>query len=300
MVQLDNSAKKFAISDGIDFDLQTRKEVENHWMVAVENSRVVWIKEIDNNRKNAGVLLESESQPGIFYYYGNLFKRNLEVREGQKVLRGELIGSVPDGKEWGRVHFTIVKNDSVPGIKDVGTNVINFFPQLFELYFRKSFVFSKSYSKGSITFGSANENEKNNLAFKEYTGKGWKLGCWNISDKVPFVSKGDRQDARLSKILFAGSIAESENPVDYYDYEISVKNGTYRVRAKIGDVEMETWQKVEFENFSAGEFSLKRGIQEWTDESIVKVNDGKLTVRIYIDQHNKPAGLSEIVFQQAF
>ncbi len=296
--------KKFEACDGIDFDMRDSKGIEKHWMVAIENSKVVrlWENREDENRHEVSVLLESESQPGIFYFYGNLYRRSLAVREGQKVFQGELIGTPWGNDEWGFIHFSVIKNDTVPGIEDAGANVINFFPQLFELYFNKSYNFSKLFSKGTIEFGRKNMisgNEENNLAFEEYDGNGWVLGCWNIVNKIPFVSKGEQGNVRLYKKLFAGTKAEAVNPNDFYDYEINVKNGTYRIRAKVGDVNMETWQKVQFENVNAGEFSLERGKQDWTTERIVKVNDGKLTVRIYVDLKNKPAGLSDIVFQRA-
>ncbi len=305
LMQADNGAKKFRISNGIDFDLYNDNGTNNHWMVAIENSKVVWIKENndDENHNYIDVLLESDSQPGIYYYYGNLYKRDIEVRERQKLIRGELIGTVSGEKKWGLVHFSVLRSDTIPDVKDVGSNVLNFFPQMFELYYNKSFNFSKLFSKGNIVFGQKNNTnggDLNNLPFEEYAGKGWLLGCWNVFNKVPFAMKGDQGNIRLYKVLFKDTRAESVNPENYYDYEITVKNGTYRIRAKIGDVEMATWQKVEFENISAGEFSFAKAQYEWTPEKIVKVRDGSLTVRIYIDPENKmAAGISEIVFQQA-
>lgn len=303
LVQSDNSAKKFKVCEGVDFDLLNNSKKKNQWMLALEDSKVVWIIEnTDNkNRKHVNVLLESESQPEIFYYYGNLYKKNLEVRKTQKLRRGELIGTSSGENDWGRVHFSVIKSDTIPGMGDVGTNVINFFPQLFELYFNTPYSFSKMFSKGTIEFGTNNSSERedrNISAFEDYAGKGWLLGCWNILGKVPFVARGNNGNVRLSKILFVSTGAESANPKNYYDYEITVKNGTYRIRAKVGDLQMATWQKVQFENIDAGEFSLENGEQEWTSERIVKVNDGKITVRIFIDQQNKTAGLGEIVFQR--
>ena len=301
-VQLDNSATKFKINYGIDFNLQDDNGMAKHWMVAIENSKVVWIKDYDSEKdsRRIAVLLESESQSGIYYFYGNLYHRNLEVREGQKMIKGELIGTVLSEKDWGSAYFSVLKSDTIPGISDVKTNVINFFPQLFELYFNKSFRFSKLFSKGNIVLGNVNpKNEKNNLSFEEYTGKGWLLDCWDKAGKVPFIDSNTGSNARLKKVLFEGTNLESKNPENYFDYEINVNNGTYRIRVKVGDIELATWQKVEFENRSAGEFSLSRGEQEWTAERIVRVEDGRLTVRIYVDPEGKAAGISEIVFQRA-
>ena len=105
----------------------------------------------------------------------------------------------------------------------------------------------------------------------------------------------------LGKTLFAGSEAECANPNNWYDYEINVPVGVYRIRAKVGDVTLPTWQKIAFENVEAGVFT--RGIGEfvWTSERVVKVKDGKLTIRIFVDENNeKAAGISEIVFQRAY
>ena len=69
----------------------------------------------------------------------------------------------------------------------------------------------------------------------------------------------------------------------------------------MGDVEKASWQKIEFEGISAGTFKLEPGIQKWTPEKVVKVEDTKLTVRVYFEEgKNTIAGLSELVFQQAY
>jgi hypothetical protein len=60
-------------------------------------------------------------------------------------------------------------------------------------------------------------------------------------------------------------------------------------------------QKIDFEGIAVGNYNLEAGEQKWTDERVVKVTDYKLTVRIHVDKGNqKVAGLSEIVFQQAY
>lgn len=299
--QIDNNAKEFAESSGISFDLQDKNGNAKHWMVAIENSRVVWIVESRYNEDNRSVdiLLESESQPGIYYFYGNLFKRNVEVREKQQLQRGKLIGTVSGQKGWGPAYFTVIKSDKVPGVNDIEANVINFFPQIFELFFNRTYGVSRIMSKGDIKLGSASDNRiENNLLFVEFVGTGWQLGCWNILGKVPFVRKNESGNIRLTAILFEESKFESVNPLGYYDYEINVNNGSYRVRVKVGDVELASWQKIEFEEKQIGEFSLEKGRQQWTDEHIIDVEDGKLTIRIYVDSDGIPAGLSEIVFQQ--
>ena len=85
------------------------------------------------------------------------------------------------------------------------------------------------------------------------------------------------------------------------NYEIGVKNGVYRIRAKVGDLFLPSWQNIVYESVDVDTFQLAPGEMKWTPEKVIKVKDGKLTIRIFIDvMENKTAGLSEIVFQQAY
>ena len=100
-------------------------------------------------------------------------------------------------------------------------------------------------------------------------------------------------------MLFRSTPAQNKNPCDYYEYIIAVKNGTYRIRAKVGDVFLQSWQKIEFEGIYAAVKELDAGEFDWTGERIVKVQDGTLNIRIYVDDDNRyVAGISEIVFQR--
>lgn len=296
----------FRSHEGIDFDMHDARGIEKHWLVAMENSRVIWVedKNLDEAGKEACVLLESDSQPGIYYVYEHLYNKNIVVREGQKLHRGEPLGTIWGDQVWGHLHLAVVKSDTVPSYKNRYVNCINFFPQMFELYFSNSFNYHRTFSKGRIGFGqlrTVNGNQKNVDAFENYSGKGWILGDWNAADKVEWVLKEGDGNARLKKNLFVNSNAECVNPQDCFEYEINVNNGVYRIRAKTGDVELPSWQKIEFEGIHGAEFSQLPGEMKWTPEIIVRVNDGKLTVRIYIDKKSKRvSGLSEIVFQQAY
>ncbi len=300
-----NGMNFYRSHDGIDFDLNDAKGIEKHWIVAIENSKVVWIEEDSDEQENrsVSVLLESQLNRGIYYFYSRLYHRNLEVKKGQNVLRGELIGTAWGDYSRGFVHFSVIKSDTVPAYQQHTFNVVNFFPQIYELYSGSSQRLSKSFVKGTIVFGSNQvkyADQKNTLAFEEYSGKGWILGKWNTADKIPSVSKGEQSNARLNKILFAGTAAECRNPQNWFDYQINVRNGVYRIRAKVGDIQLPTWQKIEFEGINAGTLSLGKGEFRWTSERAVKVTDGKLTVRIFIDEtQNTIAGISQIVFQRA-
>ena len=298
--------KGFDTNAGIDFDLQDARGIEKHWIVAIENSTVVWIENInyDKTGKEVSVLLESESQPGIYYLYQHLNSKKTEVKKGQQLMRGEPIGTIWGDETWGHLTFSVVKSDSIITPKNFRQNVVNCFPQIFELYFKRTTAYPKSFSKGRIFFGKSstqNGNQKNATAFESYTGKGWNLGKWNTADKVDYVFKGSDGNVRLGKKLFEGTILECTNPNDFYDYQINVHNGVYRIRAKMGDIISPTWQKISFEGIDAGIIAIGKAGFNWTSEKVVKVNDGKLTIRIFIDPTNeKPAGISEIVFQRAY
>ncbi len=292
--------------EGIGIDLQEARGIERHWIVAIENSTVVWIedKKLDESGKDACVLLQSDSDSSIYYLYNHLYNKSIEVKEGQKLIKGELLGTVWGDDKWGHLQLVVLKSDSIPDYTNRYANSINFFPQFYELYFQHTYSANKSFTRGKIDFGQPsyiNRNQKNTCAFEEYSGKGWVLGNWNIADKVDHVEKGEDGNARLQKTLFANSGAKSTNPEDYYDYQVNVKNGVYRVRAKVGDLILPSWQKIDFEGVNAATYSLAAGEQKWTTEKVVKVSDSKLSIRIYIDsKNNKVAGLSEIVFQRAY
>lgn len=291
---------------GIGIDLNDSRGIQKHWIVALENSTVVWVedKKLDSVNKQACVLLASNSSPGVYYVYDRLYNRNIEVRKGQKLMRGELLGTIWGDTEWGHLQLAVVVSDTVPSYKNRYDNCVNFFPQFYQLYYNESFNLAKSYSKGSMQFGrraGLNRNCKNNFSYEEYSGRGWKLGKWCTPDKVDSKEKGADGNVRLQKILYKGSKAECVNSKDYYDFEINVRNGVYRIRAKIGDVESDSWQKLEFEGVVAGTYQLNKGEQTWTGEKAVKVTDRKLTVRIYVDtKNNRIAGLSDLVFQKAY
>ncbi len=298
-----NGEKKYCSHAGIDFELNDAKGLEKHWLLAIENSTVVWIEENrnENSKHQTAVLLKSNSNPGIYYYYSHLYDRTLEVRKGQNLRAGELIGTAWGDDKSGFVHFSVIKSDTIPANAPETFQIVNFFPQIYALYFRNTLQLAKTFVKGTIEFGRENrknENDKNNLAFEEYTGKGWLLGKWNTADKVPTASSGDAGNVRLTKTLFAGTKAECSNPENRYVYEINVRKGTYRIRVKAGDLELATWQKVKFENTEPVIVNLGKGEFKWTSERIVKVNDGKLSIQIELNEDNNlPAGIIEIVFQ---
>ena len=66
---------------GVDFCLQDAVETDKHLILAIENTRVIKITESKSSGagKGSNVLLQSESQPEIFYLYRQLQEHDLPV-----------------------------------------------------------------------------------------------------------------------------------------------------------------------------------------------------------------------------
>jgi len=291
----------YDVFPGMGINLDDARGRDKHWLIAVENCRVAWVHTEGNE---AAVLLESEQEPGIYYVYSRLYEKNIAVKKGQKVLRGDAIGTAWGDRNWGHAVVSVVKATEEPTPVNWFHNAVNGFPQWFDLYFQQGQNMTRFFTRGRITFGTPawiDGNRKNTGAYEPYTGRGWILGRWNPADKVEWIIKGNDGQVRLKKVMFEGTPAQSRNPDDYFEYRMNVRNGTYRIRAKVGDFNRPSWQKIEFNGVTTNVKSLDAGDFEWTPERVVKVEDGTMNIRIYVDPENeKVAGLSEIVFQRAF
>jgi hypothetical protein len=288
---------------GLGIDMRETRAMDKHLVVAMENGRAVWVETRipGTTEPQATICIQSESSPDIFYIYEHLHSRGISVKRNQRILKGDGLGFAWGDGNWNHFRICVVKSDTIPGFENRHHNAVNFYPQMLGIYFGQRSLFSHSFTKGQIYFGRAshlNANARNVSGFEELHGTGWLLGRWNTADKVEWVSGRKSGNARLRKTLFNGQPAQCTNPNDWYEFEINVRNGIYRIRALVGDHFQPSWQKIEFEGVGAGTFTRNAGDLVWTSERIVKVNDGKLTVRIYTDGE-RIAGLSEIVFQQA-
>lgn len=288
---------------GVGIDLRESRGMEKHMVLAIENGRVMWTESALQGTADpqVAVCIQSESSPQIYYIYEHLHSKSLMVKKGQRILKGEGIGYGWGEGAWNHLRVGAVYSDTIPGFRHRHSNSVNIFPLLLDLYFGRQPIFSHAFTKGQIYLGRSshlNGNSKNVSAFEEYHGTGWNLGRWNNADKVEWYSNRRSGNARLRKVLFPGESAQCVNPEYWFDFEINVRNGTYRIRALIGDHQLPSWQKVEFEGVAVGTFKRAAGQLDWTNERIVKVHDGKLTIRIFVDDEHV-AGISEIVFQQA-
>lgn len=294
--------QNYSTFGGMEIDLRA----DRHWLVAPENSRVVWIENEEPVHEGSAVsvLLESESQPGIYYCYSGLGSRNLAVRKGQKTGKGDAIGTAGDETTRKHFRFTVMHANHPPSPGECTHYAVNGFPQLFCLYFGDFSYTGRSFTRGVISFGKPrrnNVNQKNSMAFENYSGRGWVLGPWCIADKVEWVADENEGNVRLKKVLFENTPAQCINPNEYFEYQISVSNGTYRIRAEVGDLFQPSSQKTEFNGIPAGTRELRAGQFDWTNERAIEVQNGKITVRIYPGKENeRVAGLSQIVFQRTY
>jgi hypothetical protein len=288
---------------GAGLDVINGRGSEKFGILAMESGRIAWIdtKSGSSGQPTATLCLASNSNPGIFYIYRRLYSKYIFVKQNQQVERGDEIAYIWGDGLWEHLQLGIVYSDTVPSVKRWSNNMINFFPQLMDMYYGRQPSGGQFFTRGQIYFGAptgAKGNIKNASAYESYQGTGWKLGMWNTADKVEWVSTKVTGNVRLSKTLFEGQSAQCTNPDNWYDYEMDVKNGIYRIRASVGDCFLLTWQKVEFEGVTAGTYQINPGLFTWTPERTVRVKDGRLTVRIYLGDKNQKAGISGIVFQQ--
>lgn len=291
-----------AVNKGVGMELFNSRAARTHMITAMENGTVVWIETVRCGIPRAAVCIQSESSPQVFYIYENLYDKSLMVKKNQKAERGTGIGYI-----WGEgarelLRLAVVRSDTIPGYEDRSKNMINFYPQLLELYYGRNVLTPRFFTKGQIDFGKPGINQvgsRNTYSFEDYEGTGWILGDWNPADKTEWAVNRSNSNARLRKTLFGGQPAMCTNPFDYYLFEINVREGIYRIRASVGDCLLPSGQKVEFEGQPAGTFVLSPGEFVWTPERIVRVKDGRLSVKIFLIPGNQVAGISKIVFQKA-
>jgi hypothetical protein len=90
----------------------------------------------------------------------------------------------------------------------------------------------------------------------------------------------------------------AKNPLDYFDFEVAVDNGTYVVGAILGSRDDRTWQRVTFEQTEAGVFALEAGESTSTPRKQVSVADGRLTMRVFLKDAETAAGVNTFSFKR--
>ncbi len=281
--------------EGTDIPILAGRTAPVHALVAIEDARVLWA--VKHSGEQVGVLLESRRQPGIYYHYQHLSAAALRVSAGESVKRGQKLGYIWGDNRWGHLHFTIGAWGAPPAHQKY-EYAIAAFPLLYELWYGDLHARPRQWSYGAWTFArprAINGNVKHMGAFNELLGYGWILGDWCPAAKVP-PDKEDVLSALPSKTLFAGTSAAATNPQDHYDFEIAVPHGRYALQALLGAANLATWQRVFFEGVAAGTYDLEPSAFAWTPERIVRVGDGRLTIRLHLRDATTPAGLSEIMF----
>lgn len=287
--------------EGIDLNLMEARGQEIHTVVAIEDAVVRWIE--SGNIPEACLLLQSASRPGIFYLYQHLNRDKVYVQPGQKVTRGQKMAHIWGDGRWGHLHFAVLACREPPPFKDRYQNLLNCFPQLYELWHGTLDVIAAPVSSGEFRFAQEywrNGNRRRLHAYTDTIGYGWLLGDWCAAGKVEasFPNDGTHpgESARLRKVMHVQTRSPATNPHDWFDFEVAVVNGFYKVKAEIGDAYTSTWQRIEFEGVDAGIHVLANGEMKWTPEKLVEVEDGRLTLRIHLKDGQTNAGVRELDF----
>ena len=286
--------------EGLDINMHDARGRMIHQLVAIEDGVVRWVSEGSPNE--ACVLLESSSSPGVFYIYQHLFRERVAVSEGDSVVKGETLGTIWGDGRWGHLHFAVIAMDPPPDYPHRYSNVLNCFPQLYELWNDGLHLERPQFSEGDFLFAGqywTNGNEQHRDGYSDLLGYGWRLGDWCPAAKVETSTGSDvRSDASavLRKTMFQDSVKPSRNPKDDFEFEVSVGNGTYDVRVELGDIVHPTSQTVGIEFGVPRSVILEAGAHRWVEFERVNVTDGHLTVRIGLSDEQQPAAIRRLIF----
>jgi murein DD-endopeptidase MepM/ murein hydrolase activator NlpD len=294
--------------EGIDLDMHAARGRDLHPLVAMEAGTVRWVEKELTSPNEAWVLIESASQPGIYYTYQHLNRGKVLVSTGQKVSRGQRLGFIWGDNVWGHLHFAVVGYGAEPKYTTRKRYLLNAFPVLYELWHGDLQLRERSWTNGQWIFGrhrAENGNRSYRYAYDPILGYGWDLGRWCPADKVEVFTPRDRDIANnrdthvlLRKTLYPGERAAATNPRDCYEFHIDVKAGRYRVQARVGAKESSTWQRVSFNGLEAGTYAQAKGMFAWTPPQEVASRDGRLTFRIDLKDAETPACVSALHFER--
>ncbi|GEM_PF-286592 len=288
--------------EGADLNMHEARGQELHGLQAVEDGTIRWATPT-GSANEACLLIESAAQPGIYYVYQHLNVAKLRVQTGDTVTRGQLLGFIWGDWQWGHLHFSVVAKGPAPDYAGRYRYLLNTFPQLYELWHGSIDPVAPPITSGQFRFAEIYylcEGRRRLHAYTDTIGYGWLLGDWCAAGKVDFRQPSGQanQSAQLRKVIHTQTGSPATNPNDWYDFEVRVENGNYLVSAEVGDAYSATAQRVEFEGEDAGSYELASGQLQWTSALTVPVSDGRLTVRIHLQNASTSAGLRNLHFQK--
>jgi len=301
LIELNLPNHYYRSHEGIDFNMHDARGKQIHPLVAIESGRIMWVTH--PTLDEGCLLLKSETDTDVYYVYKHIYNEYIYVKNGQKVNKGDVLAYIWGDHSWGHLHFTVIKPDSFPFYENRYENIVSFFPQMYELWYNDLEYHTPVYEQKRFTFGRpyySIENKKGDSEYDDIIGYGWNLGKWCTAAAVEVYSNKDMGNIRLRKILWAGTAAWAENPNNYFNFEVNVENGTYKVLARVGDCLLPSWQKVAFEGLDAGTYLLDNGEYTWTPELTVTVADGKLTLTILLKDQYTCAGVCDFKFSKLY
>ena len=292
---------KYRSHEGIDLNMHDARGKQIHPLVAIETGTVVLAAgpEVTGAKNEGCIIIRSKSQQDIYYVYKHVHEKSMRVKNGQRVIKGQIVGYIWGDGKWGHLHFAAVRREEQPGYRDRYDNLLNCFPQLYELWHGDLHSRQRHRTEGEFRFDKPYWLEGYSspaYAYDAIVGYGWRLGRWCAAGRI----EGDNEpNGRLRKVLHQGTPAETINPSDYYDFEVEVQPGRYSVRLNVGDQEHATWQRVSVEGVNIGTYSLTKNELQWTPETVIPIRDGRLTVRLHIkDDNSRYAAVQRIQFQR--
>ena len=294
--------------EGVDLDLHDARGIEKHPIVAVEDARVAWVQDYregeDNpDHREACVCLQSEREPQIWYIYTHLYNRTVTVRAGDRVTRGQVLGTIWGDGLWGHLHFSVVHRSEAPPFPDRYRCALNCWPGLYELWNGSLNPAPVRRTHYDLRFGRVkglSGNYKLADAYAPVRGIGWLIDDWCTAGRVETYPSGEEEGyACLRRTLFRGTPAEATNPADAYTFVVDVEPGQYEVRAQVGDCYNPSWQRVEINGTDAGTFGLAKGETAWTEPHHVEAAQNRLHIRLHLGDETTHAGLCRLIFDRA-
>jgi hypothetical protein len=243
--------------EGIDFDMHEARGKEMHPLISIESGTVIMVADSQVTGSFDGcIILKSDTQANIYYVYKHTNPKTHKVTVGQKVKKGEMLSYIWGDNVWGHLHLAIVYQPEIITYAKRYNNLLNFSPQLYELYFGNLEPKETVRKEGQFGFGQSRENCRNFKrlgAFNKLIGYGWKLEEWCTAEKVASALITDHRiigsknhsirnevtrtdytsNARLPGILHAGTNAECENPESFYEFEVVVSDNKLTVRLEL-------------------------------------------------------------------